>query len=781
MHLIVHKKPHGRVVDWLNARLTLIFSLILVVFFLGVAMSVYAFNVQRQLDDQKVLLREDAGGILQAVVDQQTGLRDYISSNNQAFLTSFRQGRSTYLTSVQDLITQLQTGPFRHTLVGLTVVQETADDWYSTYAIVQVNEMQAGNLAGPRSQWSMLQGNTLFGRFHAAITQLQKTVDQDLAGYQNQVDTINLSLLFGGLLLAFVANAAFLWMLRSFTGRLQGQLVHLTGTTEQLGKGEQTARVVSLAFTDLDQVGQSINHMADAIQQHQNAIEESMRALERQYVLVERAQSESRAIFDASSEAYLFISASGQVHALNRPFREFFAMSAEGVVGLPFADMQDRWEALFVDAASFHTDLAQDGTDQERRYTTTAIQKEPQYRELAVSSTPVPSSTNAYLGRLYVLRDITREREAERLKAEFNALVSHGLRSPLTSIKGYTDLLIQQDETGPLTDLQQEFVGIVQSNTRRLLALVNDLLDMSRLEAQTMALHAVPLDLHALIRDVSESIRPQIEERRQRLSLPLATSPLTVLGDENRVGQILTNILTFAANHTPEAGSMGWETKPEGASDAIDNVARITCSCSGDLSAEELAAFNHPFFHDTAPSTPETVGGVLGPSITRSLVELHGGTLRASAEAGKGSAISFTLPLAPSQAPMHEVVAHIRSPLGKRQRLSKGKGEAEGGTVTRLTGYLDLPALHFHQRAADHQAQASSTARLRYLIVRPVEASEELSLLPYRQSDAAVGYRNADHGFGCLDSDVDVSALRGIFVRVGEQIAEDLLHAVGVP
>ena len=565
----------------------------------------------------------------------------------------FARDVQTYLTSVQDLITQLQAGPFRHTLVGLTVVQETADDWYSTYAIVQVNEMQAGNLADPRSERSLLQGSTLFGQFRAAITQLQKTIDQDLAVYQNQVDTINLSLLFGGLALAIAANAAFLLVLRTFTKRLHTQIVSLTSTTERLGQGEQTARVVPLSFTDLDQVGQSLNRMAGAIEQHQQALEESMRALERQYVLVERAQSESRAIFDASSEAFLFISASGQVNALNRLFREFFAMSAEGVVGMPFADLQPQWETLLVNAASFHADLAQDRANQERFYTTTVTQKEPQYRELAVSSTPVPSSTNAYLGRLYVLRDITREREVERLKAEFDALVSHGLRSPLTSIKGYTDLLVQQEETGPLTELQREFLEIVQSNTERLLALVNDLLEMSRLEAQTMVIHPVPLDLHSLIGDVARSMRPQIEERRQRLSLRLASSPLIVLGDENRVGQILTNLLTFAANHTPVGGRIEWQTQQE------DPMVRITCSCSADLTPEDLAVFTHPFFHDSALSPSEPLGSVLGPSITRSLVELHGGTLQVSAKAGEGCTFTFTLPLAPSQALAREAVAHI--------------------------------------------------------------------------------------------------------------------------
>jgi PAS domain S-box-containing protein len=653
MQLIVHEKRHMRVVDWLNSRLTLIFVLILVVFLLGTATSLFAFNVQRHLDDQKVSLREDTDNILEAMSDQQSSLRNYISSDNPVLLASFRQGRSAYLTSLQNLTTQLLPNRFQHTLIGLSMVEEVADEWYSNYAIVQVNEMQSGDFADPRSENNILQGNALFDQFHTTITHLYETIDQDLAAYQYQVDTINLSLLFGALILAIAANASFLWLLRSFTRKLHTQIVSLTNTTERLGQGEQDARVVSLPFIDLDQVGQSINHMADAIVQHQHTILESMRALEHQYALVERAQSESRAIFDASSEAFLFISASGQVNALNRPFREFFGISSEGIVGIPFADLQTQWEPLFANAVHLHADLAQDATNQVRRYTTTAIQKEPQYRELAVSSTPVPSSTNAYLGRLYVLRDITREREAERLKAEFNALVSHGLRTPLTSIKGYTDLLLDQEEADPLTDLQREFLEIVKGNTRRLLALVNDLLDMSRLEAQTLVFRPAPLDLHSLINDVTQGMRPQIEEQHQRLSLHLASSPLTVLGDVNRLGQILTNLLTFASNHTPAGGRIEWQTQQE------DDMARITCFSSGNLSTEELEAFNNPFFQSSAPTSPQTLGSVLGPSITRSLVELHGGTLQVSAEAEEGCTFTFTLPLSSPQPAMPEEMAHI--------------------------------------------------------------------------------------------------------------------------
>src|SRR6266702_4571131 len=547
MRLFTREKRPTRVVDWLNARLSLIFGLLLAMFLLSVGVSFYAFSIQRHVDDQKVLLREDADGMLQAMSDQETGLRGYISDNNPAFFVAFQEGRPAYLTFADDLTRQLQSGPFRLTAIRLTAVEEVADEWYSNFALAQIAQMQAGHFAGPRSQASIFHGSVLFDQFRATVGKLQEAIGQDLEGYQNQVDTINLSLVIGAIVLFLAANAGLLWILRNFTGTLQGQFVRLTQTTQRLGQGERSARVEPLTFSDLDQVGQSINSMADAIQRHEHAAEESMRTLEHQYALVERAQSESRAIFDASGEE---------------------------VVGMSFADLQRQWEPHFVNAASFHADLEQDSLHQERYHTTTVIQQDPEYRELAVSSIPVRSSTTAYLGRLYVLRDITREREAERLKAEFYALISHGLRNPLTSIKGYTDLLAEQEETGPLNELQQEFLGIVQSNARRLVALINDLIDLSRLEAQTVVIRAVPLALLALINDVTRCVRPQLEERRQRLAFQFAPSPLLVLRDENRVGQVLTNLLAFVTIHTPLGGRMVLETQQ------VDSMVRITCSIS---------------------------------------------------------------------------------------------------------------------------------------------------------------------------------------------------------
>src|SRR5205823_12017678 len=107
---------------------------------------------------------------------------------------------------------------------------------------------------GPRSQASILQGNILVNQFRAAVGTLQEAIRHDLEGYQNQVDTINLSLVIGAIVLFMAANAGLLWILRNFTGTLQGQFVRLTQTTQRLGQGEGSARVELLTFSEFDRV-----------------------------------------------------------------------------------------------------------------------------------------------------------------------------------------------------------------------------------------------------------------------------------------------------------------------------------------------------------------------------------------------------------------------------------------------------------------------------------------------------------------------------------------------
>ena len=148
------------------------------------------------------------------------------------------------------------------------------------------------------------------------------------------------------------------------------------------------------------------------------------------------------------------------------------------MVGQRLEDTRTLFDQVFEDA--LHPTLATSG-DATQEFTRTVVQQWPQRRELLHYSTPVRDA-DGFLGRLYVFRDVTREREVDRMKTEFVSLVSHELRTPLTSIKGFTEMVLDGD-AGEINEEVAEYLGIVFNNAERLVSLVNDLLDLSRIES----------------------------------------------------------------------------------------------------------------------------------------------------------------------------------------------------------------------------------------------------------------------------------------------------------
>ncbi|MGH7318227.1 MAG: HAMP domain-containing sensor histidine kinase, partial [Candidatus Rokuibacteriota bacterium] len=230
--------------------------------------------------------------------------------------------------------------------------------------------------------------------------------------------------------------------------------------------------------------------------------------------------------------------------------------------------------------------------------------------------------------------------ETSRLKSEFVSMVSHELRTPLTSIQGYVSLLRDGQESQPPAD-RRECLAIVQGNADRLLALIDDLLDIARIEAGKIELHRARLDLRPVIHAVAGALRPLLEAKGQRLTLDLDAALPAVWGDGDRVTQILTNLVSNAQKYTPDAGRITVTARAE------DGFVRVDVRDTGPgLSPEEQARLFTPFYRVQRPATP-TVGGTgLGLSITRSLVELHGGAITVASTLGEGATFSFTLPTA---------------------------------------------------------------------------------------------------------------------------------------
>jgi PAS domain S-box-containing protein len=228
--------------------------------------------------------------------------------------------------------------------------------------------------------------------------------------------------------------------------------------------------------------------------------------------------------------------------------------------------------------------------------------------------------------------------EVDRLKASFINTVTHELRTPLTSIMGYSEFL-EDGIGGGLTPDQAEFVAQIQEGTRRLQRLVDDLLDFARLEAGTFQLVSQEGDLGALIRQEMASLLPQVRDGRLTLSLDLPEDAVKVRMDAPRIGQVLLNVGGNAVKFTRPGGRVTVALTRE-----PDRV-RVTIRDTGiGIPAEQLPHLFQKFYQVDPSATREFGGAGLGLSISRALVEAHGGEMGVESVEGEGSTFWFTLP-----------------------------------------------------------------------------------------------------------------------------------------
>jgi PAS domain S-box-containing protein len=362
--------------------------------------------------------------------------------------------------------------------------------------------------------------------------------------------------------------------------------------------------------------------------------------LQQEVRMAEAAETQTRAILDATSEAILVISDDRIVRSINKRFAEFFQVEPEEVVGFRTDELMERVMESISDADHLSELVRQGRKDPDARIVDVIHQFWPVERELEYTSIPVITEKGDRIGRLYALRDITHQREIERMKNEFVQLVSHELRTPLTSIKGYVDLLLDE-EMGPLEDEQREFLKIVGSNARRLVGMVNELLDISRIESGKMELRLEPVSLPSLVAGVTDGLRPLINEKHQRLSVHAVPGLPAVLADPERLSQIVLNLISNAVKYTGDGGEISVTFRP--LNDEV--ITEITDTGVG-LTEDEIRQLFTRFYRAQNRATREAAGAGLGLSITRSLVELHGGKISVTSTPGVGSTFSFTLPLA---------------------------------------------------------------------------------------------------------------------------------------
>lgn len=275
-------------------------------------------------------------------------------------------------------------------------------------------------------------------------------------------------------------------------------------------------------------------------------------------------------------------------------------------------------------------------------------------RHVNVTIAPVTGPSEEYIGTVSVFRDISAEVQADRAKTDFVSNVSHELRTPMTSIKGYADLLLI-GAAGNLNENQDRFLNIIKANADRLTTLVDDLLNISRIETGSIELDFKKVDMNNVIEQVVESLRERIEQKELHIEAALPDEDsVHVFGDRDRLIQILTNLVSNAYQYTNPGGTIRVVAQ------IVDGMMRVDVQDSGiGIPEEDADKVFQRFFRADDPLVQEFSGTGLGLSIVESLVKMHGGDIWFESQMGEGTTFSFTVPLATEELTIDATVDEV--------------------------------------------------------------------------------------------------------------------------
>lgn len=359
----------------------------------------------------------------------------------------------------------------------------------------------------------------------------------------------------------------------------------------------------------------------------------------------------AKAILDSVADGIVVTDAHGTITLLNPSAERLLNIRAQQVLGRPL----DHFLGIFGPAAAQWMDAVQlwyqDPTAYQNEVAETQVETESG-RVLSVRLAPV-FLKREFLGTVSVIRDITHHIEVDRMKSAFVANVSHELRTPLTAIKGYVEVLLA-GMTGDLTDRQKHFLTIIRNHADRLVNLVNDLLDLSRLESGRIRIQPEKVELEPLLREVVRDFRRRIQKEKRQLELRREVEEAlpAVYADAKRTEQILANLLENAIRYTPDGGTITVMARRYD-----ENFVVIAVQDTGiGIAPEDQDKVFERFYRGHHPLVLASPGTGLGLPIVRQLVEMQGGRIWLESEGipGKGTTFYFTLPIYTGQEPFPE-------------------------------------------------------------------------------------------------------------------------------
>ncbi len=339
-------------------------------------------------------------------------------------------------------------------------------------------------------------------------------------------------------------------------------------------------------------------------------------AIERLQVVLSAEKSKMQKILEGMSEGVVVFDEKGQLVVFNAPAQEMLNKDLS-LIGNPEEIKKFRKSPRVLDI----------------------LLEEPRLRVIHSEAMCIEDNEGKSLGIAVLLRDVTREREVEKMKTDFVSIVSHELRTPLSAIKGAVDNLLD-GIGGELGDVQQKCLTISKRNIDRLSRLISDLLDISRIEAGKIQVIKQPADISVIIKDVLFFFKEIAEGKKILLEAEIDENIPVLSFDSDKITQVITNLVGNAVKFTPAGGKITVKVFLSG-----DYLQLDVIDTGMGISRQDLEKVFDKFYQVVRPETKGMYKGTgLGLPITKGIVEKHNGKIWAESELGKGSKFSFTLP-----------------------------------------------------------------------------------------------------------------------------------------
>jgi NtrC-family two-component system sensor histidine kinase KinB len=511
------------------------------------------------------------------------------------------------------------------TIEGESVILSRIETGYSEYLVQFSRLLHADGEQPPRQAYreSLL---PIFLRVRAACGDLrdlnETTMVEASSRAESVADRAVLSTLLIGLGAILVGTIFILWL----SAHLVRPLREMIAATGRLAEGDYTAHVRTSGSDELATLADAFNAMAAKLKSYHDMHVER--------IIAEKRRVES--ILRSIDDGIIVIDGDSRIITLNATAIRMLNLEPREIEGRHFLEVVKR-EDLFELLRSVLETGEPPELDESKSALTVGDGEAARHYQFSV--TPVRVDGGRMLGAVLLLRDVTRLKELDRLKSEFVSIASHELRTPLTAMSMSMDLLMESTE-GKLNETEHELIAVAYEELRRLHSLINDLLDLSKIESGKLAMELSPVAIASLADKAVEVFEAQAAEKSVELKSEISRVLPAVQADPNKITWVLTNLIANALRFVDKGGRVRISA------DHVGEWVHVSVADDGPgIPVEQQSRIFDKFVQ---VKSDKSVGGTgLGLAICKEIVRAHKGTIWVDSEPGRGSTFTFALPAAP--------------------------------------------------------------------------------------------------------------------------------------